>query len=926
MSRAWVRFAILLLLLPMAASAQQPGTTTTLKSSSATLQLPGSLNLTATVAPAAGSAGMPSGSVQFFSNKTDAIGTEPLIAIPSTESFSTQATSGTLGDLPYGIFTLPAGATQYSTLGVLDYRETGVTAVFYNPQLTIYSGQGTNLFGKSAVYEITNSNITNPNQGVDAFAVADFNHDGVPDVLIHGFSPSTKGNEYYVLPGKAGGTYDPTTSVISPDNSGLVPCLSCTESIAVDDFNGDGYPDVAYAGNPVTSGLIGVALNGGAGNPASFTTFKTAPAVTGSNVAFTPDAIATGHFTASGHADMVVGGYFESTTSTGELALFTGNGDGTFANPVTFQTANRPIAIATADFRQNGMTDVAVANVSFLDTTANSIQVFFGNGAGSLAVSSTVNYCSSTTGSGASENPASLLVKDFNNDGFPDILGTGTAGTLCLMLNDGTGHFSTATIIGQSLQAASMTATGDFNGDGLADIVQLTEATIDGNVTQLSSASEYLNSASSQAVLATAPQTVPAGTDTLTATFPANANFATSTSPGVLVTVTQTPTSLTWPTPAAIEYGTPLGSAQLDATASVAGVITYSPAAGTVLLPGANKVTATFVPTDNFNFAGVIGSQTITVTAPSMIAIAPSSSKLGAGNTTLTVTGQGFVKGATVEWNGTALATTWVSLNELTAIVPAALLTAKGTSTITVADPNGVAVTGSQTFTIIAQDAVATASAKATVNAGESASLTLTVNPYPVALTATLDLKFTPDPPNTVVDPTVVFSNNKTTETIQIPANSTAAIPPVDFSTGSTAGTITLTITLTADGADVTPATLTPVVVAVPAAAPVITSATLSSSGTTLTVAILGLSSTREMSQATFHFTAAAGQSLTTTDLTVDLTSAFGGWYSSAASDRFGTTFLYTQLFTLSSDASSVGSVSVTLTNSQGTSQSVSAQ
>jgi hypothetical protein len=279
-----------------------------------------------------------------------------------------------------------------------------------------------------------------------------------------------------------------------------------------------------------------------------------------------------------------------------------------------------------------------------------------------------------------------------------------------------------------------------------------------------------------------------------------------------------------------------------------------------------------------------------------------------------------------VKWNGTALSTTWVSLNQLTAVVPSSLLAAAGSDTVTVADPNNVAVGGPQIFTVTASTATASASAQATVDAGQDASVTLTVSPYPAPITATLTLQFTPTPPNTVVDPAVLFPNNTTTDVIQIPANSSAAIPPIDFATGSTAGTITLTITLSAGGVDITPANLAPVLVTIPAQPPVISSVTLERSGDMLTVSILGLSSTREMSQAAFNFTPAAGASLNTTALTVDLTQAASTWYQSAASDNFGTTFLYKQIFTLSSDATSVGSVSVTLTNSQGASQPGTAQ
>jgi hypothetical protein len=294
--------------------------------------------------------------------------------------------------------------------------------------------------------------------------------------------------------------------------------------------------------------------------------------------------------------------------------------------------------------------------------------------------------------------------------------------------------------------------------------------------------------------------------------------------------------------------------------------------------------------------------------------------------TSITVNGQGLLNGAVVKWNSTALATTWVSLNQLTAVVPAALVTAAGTATITVVDPNSVAVAGSQVFTVVAGPASVSVSALATAEAGQNASVTLTVSPYPAPITATLTLGFTPDPPNTVSDPAVLFTNNTTTQSISIPVSATDTINTINFSTGSTAGTITLTIRLTAGGVDVTPTTLVPVVVTIPAAAPVINSVTLTRSGNDITIAILGLSTTRNMTQADFHFTAAPGASLKTTDLTVDLTGPFTTWYQSASSDAFGTTFLYTQPFTLSSDATKVGSVTVTLTNSQGASQTGTAQ
>ncbi|MGB0124879.1 MAG: FG-GAP-like repeat-containing protein [Silvibacterium sp.] len=853
MNRPLLCWLPLLLLAPMlldSASYGQPVPTATLTPSSQTLQLPGSLTLNAILAPSSATAGMPSGSVQFFYGGTSPLGTAPPSVIPSTENFSAPAIPGSFGNQPFGLFTLNSSSSRYSTLGMLDYYVQPLAPVAAgNPEITIYSGQGASLFQTSTTYQIPNSSPLYNN--VDGYAIADFNHDGIPDVLLHGYAPGLSGNAisqevYFVLLGNPDGTYGTTeqyptpTEVVSPD-FGPTDGSDPTEVITVDDFNGDGYPDVAYA--EYYGGAIGVALNAGTSQPGSFpeSAFIAAPSVTGGAAAetFNPSAIASGHFTSSGHTDLVVAGILTNVTtgvSMSEVALFPGKGDGTLGSPTTFATGPNPCAIATADLRNDGLTDVVVANQSSgqicidTDATSGNIQVLFGDGQGNLTTSSTVTL---------SIVPESLLIQDFNGDGYPDILVTGIDGSLSLVLNDGTGHFSTATAVGTATTVTSLTAAGDFNGDGLNDIAELTDYSLSDS-SQISSAFELLNSASSQATLTTAPQTLPAGTQTLTATFPGDNNFAASTSAGVPVIVTQTVPTLSWAPPAPMQYGLPLSTTQLDATSNVGGTITYNPPAGTVLPLGSTTVTATFLPSDSFDYTGATASQTISVVA------APATA---------------------------------------TATVPSA-----------------------------------------TLAAGQNSSVTLTVGSYPVPITATLTLSFTPDPPNTLTDPTVVFPNNTDTTTINIPANNGAPIPAVDFSPGSTAGTITLTVQLTAGGANITPANLVPIVITVPAAPPIINSATLTRGGETMTVAILGLSSTRDMTQATFHFTAAPGQSLKTTDLTVQLGTPFSSWYQSADSDQFGTTFLYTQPFTLNSDATSVGSVTVTLTNSQGASQPATAQ
>ena len=49
-------------------------------------------------------------------------------------------------------------------------------------------------------------------------------------------------------------------------------------------------------------------------------------------------------------------------------------------------------------------------------------------------------------------------------------------------------------------------------------------------------------------------------------------------------------------------------------------------------------------------------------------------------------------------------------------------------------------------------------------------------------------------------------------------------------------------------------------------------------------------------------------------------------WYTNPASPTYGSTFHYIQVFNLDQDATVVGQVQVTLVNSQGNSQTVSAQ
>ena len=68
--------------------------------------------------------------------------------------------------------------------------------------------------------------------------------------------------------------------------------------------------------------------------------------------------------------------------------------------------------------------------------------------------------------------------------------------------------------------------------------------------------------------------------------------------------------------------------------------------------------------------------------------LVPASIAPGGPSFTLTVNGTGFVSGASINWNGSPLSTTFVSTSQLTASVPAANIASAGTATITVTNPS----------------------------------------------------------------------------------------------------------------------------------------------------------------------------------------------------------------------------------------------
>jgi hypothetical protein len=156
---------------------------------------------------------------------------------------------------------------------------------------------------------------------------------------------------------------------------------------------------------------------------------------------------------------------------------------------------------------------------------------------------------------------------------------------------------------------------------------------------------------------------------------------------------------------------TSTGNAPLTITSVVPGgdftlatTATSCPYAGGMVNPGAScTLDVTFTPTAMGSRSGAVavtdnaaGSpQSVNLTGTGIgnavpqidLPVVPGSAAPGTSGLTLTVNGTGFAAGASVEWNGSALATNWVSGRQVTAVVPAAEVAAAGTASVTVLNP-----------------------------------------------------------------------------------------------------------------------------------------------------------------------------------------------------------------------------------------------
>jgi len=184
-----------------------------------------------------------------------------------------------------------------------------------------------------------------------------------------------------------------------------------------------------------------------------------------------PVALATADFNEDGHQDLVV-----ANQTDGTLSIFLGVGDGTFTTPATVikNVAAAPSGVAVGDFNGDGHADIAVTD---LGTGVNKVAILLGKGDGTFTSPLTYATESGTTPVG---NPVALLATDIDSDGVLDLAvvnqGDGVAaGSVSILLGHSVNGIGDGTFVAPKIYSVGVKptaiASADINADGRPDLV-----------------------------------------------------------------------------------------------------------------------------------------------------------------------------------------------------------------------------------------------------------------------------------------------------------------------------------------------------------------------------------------------------------------------------------------------------------------------
>ncbi len=321
------------------------------------------------------------------------------------------------------------------------------------------------------------------------------------------------------------------------------------------------------------------------------------------------------------------------------------------------------------------------------------------------------------------------------------------------------------------------------------------------------------------------------------------------------------------------------------------------------------------------------GTATVTINPPVTVSVTPPAVTLSAGESqqfSATVTGSA---NNAVVWSISPNTGTISTGGLYTAPSPVATQQTVTVTATSVADSSKSAT--ASVVLLVTIPAVSLTGLDSTSDPTQSVSVGIGLDaPAPVPLEGTLTLSFRPALPGLpagYIDPAAQFMSGGTSIDFTIPAGATTIVLPQSgvIQQGTVAGDLTVALTrLVSGGRNVLPSNPPSRTVSVPRLAPVITPNSVrfvNVTGTGFKIELLAYSTTRELTTASFVFTAASGAQLEgSTSFSVNLAAATSAWFASAEGLASGGAFRLQVPFTLSGDAGVLQGVTVTLSNSVG--------
>ena len=273
-----------------------------------------------------------------------------------------------------------------------------------------------------------------------AMIASDLNHDGIPDLALIGLENCAQGipNEFI--------------SVLSANGKPLATKHINYSSynawgLGLGDLNGDGYTDAVLSENGTSTKLTAMFNNG-----SGFFSLANHPYT---DVA--DDSFALGNFNADSKADVAA-----IVTTTNELQVLLGLGNGEFHSSATYPTGSSPVSVSQVDLNGDGYRDLVVAN-----SGDNTIEVFLGSADGKFQPGK--SYA-------AGNSPTQVAFGDFNRDGKLDIaVANSTAVSILLGKGDGSFNALHSFPVGDTV---NYIAVADLRGNGDNDVVVVVD---DGN-------------------------------------------------------------------------------------------------------------------------------------------------------------------------------------------------------------------------------------------------------------------------------------------------------------------------------------------------------------------------------------------------------------------------------------------------------------